>query len=89
MAYMMLLVISAITPLFSFYFSEQMAYHFHYRKLGHSDKWFWERELSDEALDEIAHQKSRKFGKIAAWIVSTICISVFAYVSFLNFTENL
>ena len=63
MVYLILLGLSVITPLFAFYFSEQMAYHLHYKKLARSDKWFWQRDLSDEELDHLAHDKSKKFEK--------------------------
>ncbi len=36
MVYLILLGLSVITPLFAFYFSEQMAYHLHYKKLARS-----------------------------------------------------
>ena len=48
MVYFILLVLSVITPLISLHFSEQMAYHLHYKKLARSNKWFWQRDLSDE-----------------------------------------
>ena len=63
MVYFILLVLSVITPLISLHFSEQMAYHLHYKKLARSNKWFWQRDLSDEELDQIAHEKAKKFSK--------------------------
>ena len=89
MLYLILLSISLITPVASFFFCEQMAYRFHFRKLAHSDKWFWDRKLSDEELDEIAVKNSKKFAKHASWVVSIICISIFIYLAYLNFTEDL
>ena len=32
---------------------------------------------------------SKKFAKHASWVVSIICISVFIYLAYLNFTEDL
>ena len=89
MVYFILLVLSVITPLISLYFSKQMAYHLHYKKLARSNKWFWQRDLSDEELDQIAHEKAKKFSKIAAWIISILSISGFIYISYLSFTEQL
>lgn len=87
MGYLALLILSVITPLFAYYFSDALSYRFHYRDMVRSDKWFWQRDLSDEELDVIAHQHAKKFAKISAWVVSVICISVFIYVSFLSFSE--
>ena len=78
-----------ITPLFAFYFSEKMAYNLHYKKLARSDKWFWQRDLSDEELDQLAHDKSKKFARIAALVISLLSISGFVYISYLSFTEQL
>ena len=89
MVYLILLGLSVITPLFAFYFSEQMAYHLHYKKLARSDKWFWQRDLSDEELDQLAHDKSKKFARLAAWVISLLSISGFVYISYLSFTEQL
>ena len=89
MVYLILLGLSVITPLFAFYFSEQMAYHLDYKKLARSDKWFWQRDLSDEELDQLAYDKSKKFARIAAWVISLLSISGFVYISYLSFTEQL
>ena len=89
MVYVLLLFLSIITPLIALYFSEQMAYHLHYKKIARSNKWFWQRDLSDEELDEIAHEKAKKFSKISAWIISILSISGFVYISYLSFTNQL
>ena len=89
MVYLILLGLSVITPLFAFYFSEQMDYHLHYKKLARSDKWFWQRDLSDEELDQLAHDKSKKFARIAAWVISLRSISGFVYISYLSFSDHL
>ena len=89
MVYVVLLILSIITPLIALYFSEQMAYHLHYKKLARSNKWFWQRDLSDAELDEIAHEKAKKFSKIAAWLISILSISGFVYICYLSFTNQL
>ena len=55
MAYLLLLLLALSTPLGTYFFSNHMAYHFHYHPLAHSNQWFWKRDMSDEDLDWIVH----------------------------------
>ena len=79
MAYLLLLLLALSTPLGTYFFSNHMAYHFHYHPLAHSNQWFWKRDLSDEDLDWIAHQRSKNLHASprslsltsASWLLAT------------------
>jgi len=82
MVYLLLLLLALSTPLGTYFFSNHMAYHFHYHPLAHSNQWFWKRDMSDEDLDWIAHQHSKKFARLATLIISTICFLAIGYLIF-------
>ena len=73
-------------PIATYFVSDQMIYRFHYHPLAHSNQWFWKRDMSDEDLDRLAHQHSKKFALLASVIISVICIPGFGYLSYLGLT---
>ena len=85
-AYLFLILLALITPMAAYFVSDQMIYRFHYHPLAHSNQWFWKRDMSDEDLDRLAHQHSKKFALLASIIISVICIPGFGYLSYLGLT---
>ena len=88
MIYLLLLLLSALTPILSYFFCKEISYRFYFKKKAFSDKWFWERKLSDEELEEIANNYSKLFAKIGTWIVSFVCIPFFVYLCYLNYIDD-
>ena len=86
MAYLFLILLALLTPMAAYFVSDQMIYRFHYHPLAHSNQWFWKRDMSDEDLDRLAQQHSRKFALLASVIISVICIPGFGYLCYLGLT---
>ena len=86
MAYLFMILLALLTPMAAYFVSDQMIYRFHYHPLAHSNQWFWKRDMSDEDLDRLAHQHSKKFALLASVIISFICIPGLSYLSYLGLT---